>query len=180
MVISKEDIEFYRAHSLEVVASRISPCEALLILLAVALGIGYLETSGFYMEHPIFFLYPIITAVMNTVFGLISVHMLIEVYRFTEGRLGSLQEIAYYFTGDRSIIMMIGVQYGLFCLVMAAYCLSMTVDYIILYIESITGLISATKTIASFLGSPVGWDFFFARAAILILCSLAVYPLTLR
>lgn len=134
MFISKEDIEFYRAHSLEVVASRITANEALLILLAVALGVGYLETSGFYMEYPIFFLFPINATIANIVFGLISVHMLIEVYRFTEGRLGSLQEVAYYFTGDRSLIMMIGVQYGIFCLAMAAYCLSTTVDYILFYI----------------------------------------------
>ena len=40
--ISKSDIEFHRATNLEVVGSRINQKEAFLILISVAIGVGYL------------------------------------------------------------------------------------------------------------------------------------------
>jgi hypothetical protein len=42
--------------------------------------------------------------------------------------------MAYYFMGDRSFIMIVGMQYGIFCCVLSAFCLNHTVQYFVQYI----------------------------------------------
>jgi hypothetical protein len=67
-------------------------------LSSVAIGFGYISISEFYIKEPEFFLYPIIATVCNIIFGMISIKMMMEVSEITNNRLGSLQEMAYYFT----------------------------------------------------------------------------------
>ena len=43
------------------------------------------------------------------ILGFISVHMITEAYISTEGRLGSLMEMVYYYTSDRSAMLFVGV-----------------------------------------------------------------------
>ena len=113
---------------------RISSAEAYFILTSVAIGIGYISTSAYYFDHPEYFFVPLATCFMNIIFGLISVKMLLDAKSVQEERvgrtassLGSLQEMGYYFMCDRSCIMIIGMQYGIFCCVLSAFCLNHTV-----------------------------------------------------
>jgi hypothetical protein len=84
--------------------------------------------SAFYIKYPAFYWYPILTCLFNGLFGILSVYLLLDAYKL-QNKLGSFQEMAYYFTQDRAYIMIIGFQYGLFCLVMSAFCLNHVVDY---------------------------------------------------
>ena len=74
-------------------ASRISYFEAILILISVAFGVGYIsvmQTKGstiyFYMIG------------INFICGALSCYMLNEVKKAQNNKLGSYHEIAYYYT----------------------------------------------------------------------------------
>jgi magnesium-transporting ATPase (P-type) len=118
---------------------RISKREAYFILTSVAIGIGYISTSAYYYNSPNYFFVPISTCIINIVFGLISVKMLLDAKSVQEERvgsstsssLGSLQELAYYFSGDRSFIMIVGLQYGINCIILSAFCLNHTVMFVV-------------------------------------------------
>ena len=69
------------------------------------------------------------TCLFNFYFGLVTIYMLLDVKKF-EDQLGSFQEVAYYFTQDRALILLIGIQFGVFCLVFSSHCMYFSVDYI--------------------------------------------------
>ena len=50
--------------------------------------------------------------------------------------MGSFQEMAYYFTNDRGLIMVIGIMYGLQCMLLTSYCLYFVMKYFTLMIDS--------------------------------------------
>ena len=89
-------------------ARRLTPTEAFLILISVAVGIGYVQVSSFYIRDPWFYIYPTLTCIFNLLFGYLSVYLLLDAKALKE-QLGSFQELAYYFTSDRAWIMLIGL-----------------------------------------------------------------------
>lgn len=46
--------------------------------------------------------------------------------------------MAYYFTNDRAAIMIIGFQYGIFCVIMSSFCFSTTAYWIVYSIYELT------------------------------------------
>jgi len=107
---------------------RLSYKEAFFILISITLSYGYIQISSFYINNPSFYIIPILTCILNAVFGYISIYMLIDA-RSLQDRLGSFQEMAFYFTEDRALIMVIGFQYGLFCLMLCSYCINNIVTF---------------------------------------------------
>jgi len=52
---------------------RLSLWEAYFIMLSVAVGIGYIQISNFFIKNPDFYWYPVLTCVFNIGFGYISI-----------------------------------------------------------------------------------------------------------
>lgn len=50
--VQKKDIHFYRNNNLEVIGARLSSKEALLILVSIAIGVGYIALDGYYYLEP--------------------------------------------------------------------------------------------------------------------------------
>lgn len=59
---------------------------------------------------------------INFVVGIISVVMLSKVKKAYQNKMGSYQELAYYFTQSRSLILVISFQVSLSLLVTSGYC----------------------------------------------------------
>lgn len=81
---------------------------------------------------------PIFAVVANIVFGVISVLMFLDAKRIQEKnivknhmRLGSIQEMMYYFKSDRGLIVFVGLQFGAHCLGISAYCMWITTKSIV-------------------------------------------------
>ena len=82
------------------------------------------------MIHPEFYWYPLLTCVSNLFFGAISIYLLVDV-KSHQRKLGSLQEFSYYYTSERSFIMIIGSLVGLFCSISSAYCLNHIAQFLV-------------------------------------------------
>ena len=100
-----------------------------MVLLSVAVGIGYISINSFYIKDPKFYDVPIITCAFNALFGYFSIYLLLDAKRL-EQKLGSFQEMAYYFTQDRAFIMLIGAQYGVNCMMISSYCVNQVVNFL--------------------------------------------------
>ena len=118
-----KNIEVQQSKKLSEDGNKISFREAYCVLMAVGIGVGSMQMNNFYMIYPQFYWYPLITSLANSFFGAVSIHLLVDV-KSHQRKLGSLQEFAYYYTGERSFIMIIGSLYGLFCCISSAYCLN--------------------------------------------------------
>ena len=93
-----------------------------MILLSLPVSIGFVQLSTYFYKDELFYLYPLGVALLNIFLGLLSVHLVSEAHRMTNGRLGNFQEYIYYVTGDRSLIITIGLQYFLCLISMAIFC----------------------------------------------------------
>jgi len=60
---------------------RLTFMEAFLIMISVAIGIGYIQMSTFYLKYSYFYWYPIMTCAFNAVFGVISIYLLLDAYK---------------------------------------------------------------------------------------------------
>ena len=67
---------------------RLSFSEAFLVLLSVAVGIGYISINSFYIKTPSFYDVPIVTCVLNALFGIFSIYLLLDA-KHLEQKLGS-------------------------------------------------------------------------------------------
>ena len=105
---SDKEIKIVKSNKLHEEGKRLSTTEAFLTMFSVAIGIGYVQLSNFFIRSPEFYFYPIITVLVNLVFGYLSIYMLVDAYR-VKNRIGSFQEMAYFFTNDRTYIMIIGI-----------------------------------------------------------------------
>lgn len=101
-------------------AEKLTYSQAVLILLSIAVGIGYVDVlksstkdSGMLIGIQ---LYCLIT-------GLLSCYMLSQVKEAHQNKLGSYQEFAFYYMRDRSIILIICFTYGLLLISFSAFAL---------------------------------------------------------
>lgn len=116
----------------------ISNLEARLILLSISIGIGYINFTSFNSEDSNFYIVPLFAVVANLMFGVISVLMFMDAKRIQEKnivknhmRLGSIQEMMYYFKSDRGLIVFVGLQFGAQCLGICSYCMWITTRAIV-------------------------------------------------
>ena len=130
-------IKIVRRKNLYEEGNRLTFYQALCILLSVGVGVGYVQLGNFYITNPSFYWYPVVTCIVTLLFSLLSVYLLLDAYKL-QNKLGSFQEMAYYFTQDRAAIMIIGFQYGVFCVCMASFCFSNTAFWMIDVIYELT------------------------------------------
>lgn len=124
--------------------------------------------------HPEYYWYPMLTCLFNFVFGLVTLYMLLDVKKF-EDQLGSFQEVAYYFTQDRSLIMLIGIQFGVFCLVFSSHCMFYAVDYISFEIYNATNGLSDGNFFRKVFG-----EISVAYYIVLVIVALIQYQISFR
>lgn len=101
-------------------AERITFAEAVRILLSVAFGVGYIDILS---QNLVGGSLQIMAQFFCLVTGVISLYMLSTVKQAKQNKMGSYQEIAYYYLNSRSIIFIFSVQYGLLLLTFASFAL---------------------------------------------------------
>ena len=120
--------------------------EAFLILGAIAIGVGYMQVMSFsgmlITGQPNYFEIPIITCLSNSFFGFMGISLIlyskraIEIMSVTTNhQVGSFQEMAYYFTNDRGLIIIIGIMYSFQCMLRTSYCLYFVIKYFTLMVD---------------------------------------------
>ena len=92
--------------------------EAILILLSVAFGIGYVDVHQLYLTD-MYFLIGLQLFFVST--GLIAVYLINDVKSEFEDHLGSYQELFYYFTHDRSFIYILSAQYTILLVLICSF-----------------------------------------------------------
>ena len=78
------DLKVVKRKKLYEEARRLAPTEAFLILISVAIGIGYVQITSFYIRDPSFFIYPILTCIFNLLFGYLSIYLLLDAKAYKE------------------------------------------------------------------------------------------------
>lgn len=115
----KDTDELEISHSFQE-ADRISFAEAVRILLSVAFGVGYIDILS---QNLVAGSIQIMAQFFYLVTGVISLYMLSTVRQAKQDKMGSYQELAYYYINSRAIIFIISIQYGLLLLVSASIAL---------------------------------------------------------
>lgn len=126
---SDKEIKIVKSNKLHEEGKRLSTVEAFLTMFSVAIGIGYAQLSNFFIRSPEFYFYPIVTVFVNMLFGYFSIYMLVDAFK-VKNRVGSFQEMAYFFTNDRTYIMIIGLQYAFNSIVVSSFSLSKISEYV--------------------------------------------------
>ena len=147
-------------------AGRISYLDAMLILLSVAFGVGYLDLFDEVQNESIQ-IYPIVLQLVNLVVSTTACFMLCKVKEAHYNKMGSYQEISYYYKGDRTFIFVISLHVSISLLITAAYgfqfCTSFFTEFIAFQADSID------------FNDPPLWLYAVVGAAI----SLALFPYSL-
>ena len=146
-------------------ADRISYGEAVSILLSIGFGVSYMDIFAL-LDYNVDC--TIIGLTLNLVIGIAAVCMLYDVKQEHKNKLGSYQEIAYYFTRDRSLIFSISLIYVFESFTTSSYAFYYSTNHIydLIVYHTMAG------------EEPSEFDSLWIYAVILIALAAAIFPLT--
>lgn len=155
-------------------AERINYCDALCILISIAFGVGYLGVFSIEDEKYT----PIILLFINLVVGILSVLMLSKVRKEYSNKMGSYQELAYYFSEQTTVIYVISFQCSISLLVTCGYSFQYVVAFVsrFIYIFEHPNPAPDKQLSDELLDKEVGWKYHLSVSALLI---LLIFPYTL-
>ena len=157
-------------------SKKLKPFEAFFILLSIAFGVGY-PSFGYQKFDSVWkIMQPILIILLDVILGIVSIKLLVQLKRKTN--LASFQELGYYFTGDRSSIILIGLQFLIPSLASAAYSIYQSaVLFVRVIVVPLCSLFLSEELIGQ-LHQEDDMLYYTVLYALIFMTYVVVYPLT--